>query len=68
MAEDKAGAPDQGDVKAPEGVWASCIRLVDPTQSVIHATVELDENEAAFWCDHACAKRGRPWCDCWGVA
>ncbi|KAF8512400.1 CPSF A subunit region-domain-containing protein [Gautieria morchelliformis] len=37
-----------GRVKAPAGTWASCIRIIDPVQSVTVAVFPLDGNEAAF--------------------
>lgn len=37
-----------GHIKAPAGVWASCIRIVDPVNSKTVAVYELDNNEAAF--------------------
>ncbi|GBE87385.1 Pre-mRNA-splicing factor RSE1 [Sparassis crispa] len=35
-------------VKAPAGIWASCIRIVDPVQNNTVAVIPLDNNEAAF--------------------
>ena len=42
-------APEQfGRPKAPAGTWASCIRIIDPTQNSTVAVIPLDNNEAAF--------------------
>lgn len=37
-----------GHFKAPEGVWASCIRIIDPVNLRSVAAFSLDNNEAAF--------------------
>ncbi|KAG8759915.1 pre-mRNA-splicing factor rse1 [Serendipita sp. 396] len=37
-----------GNLRAPEGVWASCIRIIDPVNSQSVAIYPLDANEAAF--------------------
>ncbi|KZV60134.1 hypothetical protein PENSPDRAFT_760172 [Peniophora sp. CONT] len=37
-----------GRPRAPEGQWASCIRIVDPIRNESVGVVELDGNEAAF--------------------
>ena len=34
--------------KAPSGIWASCIRILDPVEGKTLAQVHLDNNEAAF--------------------
>ncbi|RPD53419.1 hypothetical protein L226DRAFT_617381 [Lentinus tigrinus ALCF2SS1-7] len=37
-----------GRPKAPAGVWASCIRIIDPVEGKTVHVVPLDNNEAAF--------------------
>ena len=39
---------EEFDVKAPEGTWASCIRVVDPAQAATYSCIDLTDNEAAF--------------------
>ncbi|KAI8974178.1 CPSF A subunit region-domain-containing protein [Trametes punicea] len=48
--EDILGLPlrEFGRPKAPAGVWASCIRIIDPVEGKTLQVVELDNNEAAF--------------------
>ncbi|KAI9487668.1 MAG: CPSF A subunit region-domain-containing protein [Benjaminiella poitrasii] len=37
-----------GNVRSTAGKWASCIQLIEPFQSKVIQTIELEENEAAF--------------------
>ncbi|KZT06669.1 uncharacterized protein LAESUDRAFT_700021 [Laetiporus sulphureus 93-53] len=41
-------AREFGRPKAPAGVWASCIRIIDPMKGETVHIVQLDNNEAAF--------------------
>merc|ERR1711871_1783378 len=48
---DKDDGPSEAFVGAPEaGVnkWASCIRIVDPTEGQTLSLLELEDNESAF--------------------
>jgi len=42
-----AGEKVEFDVKAPEGVWSSCIRIIDPAQAATVSCIDLEDNEAA---------------------
>ncbi|KAF8893537.1 CPSF A subunit region-domain-containing protein [Infundibulicybe gibba] len=37
-----------GHPKAPAGVWASCIRIIDPIEAKTVALIPMEDNEAAF--------------------
>ena len=37
---------EYGTIKAPEGTWASYIRIYDPHDNVTHDMIELEDNQA----------------------
>eukprot|EP00992_Anisonema_acinus_P013135 TRINITY_DN8566_c0_g1_i3.p1 TRINITY_DN8566_c0_g1~~TRINITY_DN8566_c0_g1_i3.p1 ORF type:complete len:1206 (+),score=374.60 TRINITY_DN8566_c0_g1_i3:30-3647(+) len=39
---------DYGTIKAPEGTWASYIRIYDPHENITHDMIELEDNQAAI--------------------
>nr|KAJ3423303.1 Splicing factor 3B subunit 3 [Polyrhizophydium stewartii] len=54
-AEEEGNVPEElpveifGLPKAPQGKWASCIRVLNPIHGETSFIEELDDNEAAFW-------------------
>eukprot|EP01006_Ploeotia_vitrea_P052092 TRINITY_DN67651_c1_g1_i1.p1 TRINITY_DN67651_c1_g1~~TRINITY_DN67651_c1_g1_i1.p1 ORF type:complete len:1211 (+),score=162.13 TRINITY_DN67651_c1_g1_i1:108-3635(+) len=48
MEEEDLPEREYGTIKAPEGTWASYIRIYDPVQQVTHDMIELEDNQAAI--------------------
>ena len=49
------------DVKAPEGVWSSCIRIIDPAHAATVSCIDLEDNEAAVVYATAASARCMRW-------
>eukprot|EP00668_Euglena_longa_P034958 GGOE01044886.1.p1 GENE.GGOE01044886.1~~GGOE01044886.1.p1 ORF type:complete len:1215 (-),score=437.39 GGOE01044886.1:243-3482(-) len=46
--DDELPEREYGTIKAPEGTWASYIRIYDPLENTTHDMIELEDNQAAI--------------------